>query len=50
MTIDSRNSDGTHDDPHWEALARFHAGESTPDEAERMRSHLAAHPDDARLL
>ena len=50
MTIDSRNSDGIYDDPHWEALARFHAGESTPDEAERMRSHLAAHPEDARLL
>lgn len=49
MTLDSRTSEGT-DDRHWEALARFHAGESAPEEAERMRRHLATHADDRLLL
>ena len=50
MTIDSRKSEGMHDDPHWEAIARFHAGESTAEESERVRAHLAANPLDQLFL
>ena len=33
----------------WEALARYLAGESRPDELERVRRWLEEHPDDAAL-
>jgi transmembrane sensor len=36
--------------PDWDALARFSAGESTPDEAARISSWLESHPDQAKLL
>jgi transmembrane sensor len=36
--------------PDWDALARFSAGESTPDEAARVSSWLESHPDHAELL
>ena len=34
-------------DPDWEALARYHAGESTPVEAATIREWLLSHPDEA---
>lgn len=37
-------------DARWEGLARFLAGESSPDEERRIRAQLAADPDRARLL
>jgi transmembrane sensor len=37
-------------DAEWEALARFLAGESAPDEEQRLRGVLAADPDRAALL
>lgn len=49
MPIDSRTSEGP-DDLHWEALARFHAGESAPDEVEAIRRHLASAPAERELL
>jgi transmembrane sensor len=36
--------------PDWEALARYLAGESPPDEARAMAAWLAAHPADAAML
>lgn len=38
------------DDELWEAIARFHRGDSSPEEAARVQAHLAAHAADARLL
>jgi transmembrane sensor len=37
-------------DAEWEALARFLAGESDPEEERRLRGVLAGHPDRAALL
>lgn len=37
-------------DREWEALARYVAGESQPDEVRTVEAWLAAHPADARLL
>jgi transmembrane sensor len=37
-------------DAEWEAIARFLAGESPPDEERRLRQQLAADPDRAALL
>jgi transmembrane sensor len=36
--------------PDWEALARYHAGESPAAEAQAVAAWLAAHPRDAALL
>src|SRR5687767_5978886 len=36
--------------PDWEALARYHAGESPEAEARALRAWLAAHPADAAML
>ena len=39
------------DDPaDWDAIARFHAGESTPQETAAVQGWLAAHPDEAAAL
>jgi len=38
------------DSADWEAIARFFAGESTPDEAAAVRRWLDAHPDEAAAL
>lgn len=38
------------DDDHWEALARYVAGESPALEATAMRAWLEAHPEDAALV
>jgi transmembrane sensor len=38
------------DRPDWDALARYQAGESPPDEAVAVARWLAAHPADAELL
>jgi transmembrane sensor len=40
-----------HDDPaDWEAIARYFAGESTPEEAKVVRGWLEAHPAEAAAL
>ena len=39
-----------HDPADWEALARYFAGESTPEEAKVVRGWLEAHPDEAAAL
>jgi transmembrane sensor len=39
-----------HPAPDWDALARFHAGESPDAEARALREWLAAHPADAAML
>src|SRR6187431_1808409 len=39
-----------HDPADWEAIARYFAGESTPDEAKVVRVWLEAHPDEAAAL
>ena len=40
-----------HDDPaNWDAIARYFAGESTPEEARVVRGWLEAHPADAAAL
>src|SRR5438046_718767 len=36
--------------PDWDAIARFRAGESTPDESAAIASWLQRHPSEARLL
>ncbi len=36
--------------PDWDALARYQAGESSPDEAVAVARWLAAHPGDAEML
>lgn len=41
------HSDLFHPDPDWEALARYHAGESTPEEAATVREWLLSHPGEA---
>jgi len=44
------SSHGFHDTPDWDALARYRAGESTPDEATSVAAWLAEHPlDDAMI-
>ena len=44
------SSHGFDDTPDWDALARYRAGESTPDEAVRVAAWLAEHPlDDAMI-
>lgn len=40
-------SDPPHQPPDWDALARYHAGESTPPEAAAVRDWLASHPREA---
>ena len=42
-------TDGTNP-ADWEALARYVAGESPPDEVEQLETRLAAHPADKALL
>ncbi|MFL5620013.1 MAG: FecR family protein [Gemmatimonadaceae bacterium] len=37
-------------DPHWEGLARYLAGESSPEEEERIRAQLAADAERAALV
>jgi transmembrane sensor len=49
MPPDSSELHGA-DAPLWEAIARFHAGESSPAEAARVKAHLAEHDVDAALL
>jgi len=39
-----------HDSADWEAIARYFAGESTPEEAAAVRRWLEAHPADALAL
>ena len=41
------HSDSFHPDPDWEALARYRAGECTPQEAAVVREWLLSHPDEA---
>lgn len=43
-------SHGLHDAPDWDTLARYRAGESTPEEALLLARWLADHPADAALL
>ena len=38
------------DQPNWELLGRYAAGEATPEEQELVRQWLAAHPEEAQLL
>jgi transmembrane sensor len=38
------------DSADWEAIARYYAGESTPDEAKAVRAWLEAHPSEAAAL
>src|SRR5512143_3681555 len=38
------------DSADWEAIARYFAGESTPDEAKAVRAWLEAHPSEAAAL
>ena len=38
------------DDADWDAIARYFAGESAPDEAATVRRWLQAHPDEASAL
>jgi transmembrane sensor len=38
------------DSPDWDTLARYRAGESTPEEAQRLTLWLADHPRDAELI
>lgn len=40
----------SHDAPDWDALARYRAGESMPDEGAEIAAWLAAHPDEGDLL
>ncbi|MDF1504938.1 FecR domain-containing protein [Roseisolibacter sp. H3M3-2] len=47
LPSDARDADAP---PDWEALARYLAGESAPDEAREVAAWLAAHPDDAAML
>jgi len=42
--------DPPHQRPDWEALARYHAGESTPQEAAAVRDWLASHPREAARI
>lgn len=44
------HSDPPHQRPDWEALARYHAGESTPQEAAAVRDWLASHPREAARI
>jgi transmembrane sensor len=41
---------GTSDSIHWEVIARYLAGESSPEEAARVRASLAAHSSDDALV
>ena len=43
-------SPNPHDSADWDAIARYFAGESTPDEAAAVRRWLEAHPVDASAL
>ncbi|MCA2983266.1 hypothetical protein, partial [Gemmatimonas sp.] len=45
-----RPSSGLPPDADWEAIARHLAGESDPTEASSVRSWLATHAEDARLV
>lgn len=42
--------DAMSDNADWEALARYVAGESPPDEVERLEARFAAQPADKKLL
>ena len=44
------SSRGFDDSPDWDALARYRAGESAPDEAARVAAWLADHPLDAAMI
>jgi transmembrane sensor len=50
MADETPNLQPRDDSPDWEAIARFYAGESTPDEAAAVRRWLEANPLEASTL
>src|SRR3954465_8206659 len=50
MTNSAPNEGSSIDPVDWDALARYLAGESSPEEAVAMRDWLAARPDRAELV
>jgi transmembrane sensor len=46
----SNETPNPHDSADWDAIARYFAGESTPDEAAAVRRWLEAHPAEASAL
>jgi transmembrane sensor len=50
MTDHPRTPDSGADEAHWEALARFLAGESSPEEGVRMRAWIAEPPERSSMV